>query len=262
MKNIHVLPTDKPTWLHKSNLTGILRKFSYCINDMKQAQGMHIYITSDEEIKEGDWFLDDNNSIGQSYKLSHVQFANPKKIILTTDQDLIKDGVQAIDDEFLEWFVAHPSCEEVKVFRNSREVGYDTLGNSHIEYSNYSIVIPQEEPKQETIKIACVQCCGTGEIQKSTNRKQSNFECDLCNGRGHWNKIIEPKQETTSKGFHRIFKETDYREFDFVSFKIGAKWQQEQTLDFLYSEITERRDYSASKMCEKVIEFIEQFKKK
>lgn len=27
-----------------------------------------------------------------------------KKIILTTDQDLIKDGVQAIDDEFLEWF--------------------------------------------------------------------------------------------------------------------------------------------------------------
>lgn len=41
----------------------------------------------------------------------------------------------------------------------------------------------------------------------------------------------------------------------------GAKWQQEQILDFLYSEITERRDYSASKMCEKVIEFINQFKK-
>ena len=40
----------------------------------------------------------------------------------------------------------------------------------------------------------------------------------------------------------------------------GAKWQQEQILEFLYSEITERRDYSASKMCEKVIDFIEQFK--
>lgn len=26
-----------------------------------------------------------------------------KKIILTTDTNLIKDGVQAIDDEFLEW---------------------------------------------------------------------------------------------------------------------------------------------------------------
>ena len=41
-------------------------------------------------------------------------------------------------------------------------------------------------------------------------------------------------------------------------FTNGAKWQQEHILDFLYSEITERRDYSASKMCEKVIEFIKQ----
>jgi hypothetical protein len=45
-------------------------------------------------------------------------------------------------------------------------------------------------------------------------------------------------------------------------FKEGAKWQQQQILEFLYLEITERRDYSASKMCEVVIEFIEQFKKK
>ena len=41
----------------------------------------------------------------------------------------------------------------------------------------------------------------------------------------------------------------------------GVEWQQEQILEFLYLEITERRDYSASKMCEVVIEFIEQFKK-
>lgn len=40
----------------------------------------------------------------------------------------------------------------------------------------------------------------------------------------------------------------------------GSEWKQEQILEFLYSEITERRDYSASKMCEKVIDFIEQFK--
>ena len=37
-----------------------------------------------------------------------------------------------------------------------------------------------------------------------------------------------------------------------------AKWQQEQILQFLYSEITERRPYSSSRMCEKVVEFIEQ----
>ena len=42
----------------------------------------------------------------------------------------------------------------------------------------------------------------------------------------------------------------------------GAKWQQQQILEFLYLEITERRDYSASKMCEVVIEFIEQLNTK
>ena len=36
------------------------------------------------------------------------------------------------------------------------------------------------------------------------------------------------KQETLSEGFHRISKEFDYSEFDFVSFKIGTEWQQER----------------------------------
>jgi hypothetical protein len=42
----------------------------------------------------------------------------------------------------------------------------------------------------------------------------------------------------------------------------GAKWNQEQILQFLYSEIIERRPYSSSKMCEVVIEFIEQLNTK
>ncbi len=45
-------------------------------------------------------------------------------------------------------------------------------------------------------------------------------------------------------------------------FIAGAKWQQEQILQFLYSEIIERRPYSSSKMCEVVIEFIEQLNTK
>jgi hypothetical protein len=45
-------------------------------------------------------------------------------------------------------------------------------------------------------------------------------------------------------------------------FQYGAKWQQEQILQFLYLEIIERRPYSSSKMCEVVIEFIEQLNTK
>ena len=28
---------------------------------------------------------------------------------------MIQNGVQAIDDKFLEWFVKNPSCEEVEI---------------------------------------------------------------------------------------------------------------------------------------------------
>jgi hypothetical protein len=55
---------------------------------------------------------------------------------------------------------------------------------------------------------------------------------------------------------HRV-EYTQQIKLDFIA---GAKWQQEQILDFLYKEITERRDYSASKMCEVVIDYIKQNK--
>jgi len=72
------------------------------------------------------------------------------EIILTTDQDLIKDGVQAISDEFLEWFVNNPSCEEV-------EVGYGWIRLTETDNEGYWVSIPnkqfemqqEEHPKQE-----------------------------------------------------------------------------------------------------------------
>lgn len=68
-----------------------------------------------------------------------------KKIILTTDDQLIKDGVQEINDEFLGCFVKNPNCEEVEVEKYFHEVG-DTY--------DYEIIIPKEEPKKETLEEA------------------------------------------------------------------------------------------------------------
>jgi len=67
------------------------------------------------------------------------------KIILTTDTKLIKDGVQAIDDEFLEWFVKNASCEEVKVDKAEHGIYKDDV---YYKLSNkifYKIIIPKEE---------------------------------------------------------------------------------------------------------------------
>lgn len=111
----------------------------------------NIYITNDEEIKEGNWFLHPFNTIHKAGgNLIDKDF---KKIILTTDQDLIKDGVQAIDDEFLEWFVKNPSCEWVKVVDYPMVEKYNSRGEYiHHNYWTYKIIIPkQEEQKQHLI---------------------------------------------------------------------------------------------------------------
>ena len=69
------------------------------------------------------------------------------------------------------------------------------------------------------------------------------------------------KQETLEEAAENFVNSTRLRNYK-VLFIEGAKWNQEQILQFLYSEITERRPYSSSKMCEKVIEFIEQLNTK
>ena len=112
MKNIHIIPTDKPSRLYlgdNGNLVLGLMKNSI-ENKNNDFTNQNIYITSDEEIKEGDWYIIEFNSTKitkctSEQELISIEGRNDcKKIILTTDQDLIKDGVQSIDAEFLEGF--------------------------------------------------------------------------------------------------------------------------------------------------------------
>jgi hypothetical protein len=144
MKNIHVIPTPKPSRLYKHIDNPLVitynpiedRKFGrWCINQ-------NIYITSDSDLDINDWVTDGKDIWQVSYILAdNIQKA--KKIILTTDQDLI--GVQAIDDEFLEWFVKNASCEEVKVDKAEHGIYKDDV---YYKLSNkifYKIIIPKEE---------------------------------------------------------------------------------------------------------------------
>ena len=150
MKNIHIIQTDKPSRLYKN----ISKELSFTSIEFTQKKGFNInqniYITSDERIKEGDWCYNE-------YQKTIIKFSIGfgiglcKKIILTTDQDLIKDGVQAIDDEFLEWFVKNSSCEEVEVVSAKTIPALQLTGNGHCWWK---IIIPKEEPKQETLEEA------------------------------------------------------------------------------------------------------------
>jgi hypothetical protein len=151
MKNLHVIPTDKSGRVGRFVDTQelILRSGK----DIPRGENVNICITSDEEIKEGDWFYcptaDLVNQCESDYHSKKLIKPKRFKIILTTDPDLIKDGVQSIDDEFLNWFVNNPSCEEIEV-KDIRTIPALQLGipNGHLMYK---IIIPKEESKQELL---------------------------------------------------------------------------------------------------------------
>jgi hypothetical protein len=145
MKNIHIIPTDKPSRLVLRNADNKLVRHTPITK--WHSVNQNIYITSDEEIKERDYILETDNNTTNIADKDYYRNEFDFKIILTTDQDLIKDGVQAIDGEFLEWFVKNPSCEEVEV---------EDLWNNDNEFthSHYEIIVPKEEPRQETLEQA------------------------------------------------------------------------------------------------------------
>jgi hypothetical protein len=211
MKNIHIIKTDKPSrlalqldWKHNYNLQLSKIADDWTFNWQKQ----NIYITSDEEIKEGDWFLFANKEVKKADRFSCNSLC--KKIILTTDQNLIKDGVQEIDDNFLEWFVKNPSCEEVETKLIEEILSgftFGMFGNDEPPTELvYKIIIPKEEPKQDALN----HFLSTSNVIVK-DPQISNFN----------------KQETLEEVAER---------FEFTNgvygFKQGAKWQQER----MYSE--------------------------
>jgi hypothetical protein len=191
MKNIHIIPTDKPSRLVIDTIENKLYYQPILHNKTVNVLPQNIYITSDSEIKEGDWIIRNKKIV----KAINTAYYSAKKIILTTDQDLIKDGVQAIDDEFLEWFVKNPMCEEAKIENHVVGTGFTHVGKTPSKqerlrgcYDNgeqiigkwedcykYKIIIPQEEPKQETLEEAAEKhakkqygnSCGAREERKN-----------------------------------------------------------------------------------------------
>jgi hypothetical protein len=237
MKNIHILPTEKPSRLIGSRVNLSLKEIPILGFDAFKTQ--HIYITNDEEIKEGEYCITKTNEVIK-FKKSYTQGFLYKKIILTTDQDLIKDGVQAIDDKFLEWFVKNPNCENVKVESfckhgdNCPSKGaYD---KQYLCDVGYKIIIPKEEPKikEYTLSDLCEKL-----MFKQCDLKLKNFTVEFTKYRheGTGNNIenykityknnhigyicIEDRVETKGDYIFLIFDLHSYKVYPYVwgSFK-------------------------------------------
>jgi hypothetical protein len=211
MKNVHLIPTNKPSRLWTNNLRRRLELDEFPEQHPNNI-AKHIYITSDEEPKHLDYYItkitDSNGerySVGQRLDTNDSDYSNCKKIILTTDQDLIKDGVQAISDKFLEWFIKNLTCEKVEVekldtFKKTNEVYVDEIagGNYYEIIKNYKITIPQEEPKALTkLEIAKnIAAIGIGKEepkQETLELKRNYQKHSLTKTKGYklWCNIIQ-----------------------------------------------------------------------
>ena len=272
MKNLHLIATDKPSRLWTNNLRRRLE-----IDEFPEQHptniAKHIFITSDEKIKEGDWIYRRKSLYETIQKATfplNLTSVN-KKIILTIDQDLINDGIQAIDDEFLQWFVKNSSCEEVEVVRD-KTIAY-TEDRQRTFYGKYKIIIPREEHNpckdivindKATIDVTfhnkhirfenltseqAGYLIQVSEFYQLSSTKRSavvpkeepkQIKC-YC---GHTTycdcgPLEEPKQETLEKGVDKYFKLSHSRlkneqqkEYERELFIAGAKWQAER----MYSE--------------------------
>jgi hypothetical protein len=225
MKNIYLLPTEEPSRLFFADEG---RELNLSKRANLYSTGQHLYITSDEYIGLS-YYLDDNlvrKGVIDDRRYWEVR-KDYKKIILTTDPKLIKDGVQAIDDEFLEWFVKNLSCEYVDVM----DLWKDGESSRH---DSYQIIISEEdhsddeeEPKQETLE-----------------------------------EVAQYKYPITKKG--NLVEKFGLNFVANQAFKEGAKWQaersysEEEVLDILYKHT---EDLLAGKKLT-LEEWFEQFKKK
>jgi hypothetical protein len=250
MKNIHLISTEKPSSLYigdnGSFVFGMIKTSTQSRND--DFTNQHIYITSDEQPKHNDYYTIDGKEIYYCNILNPTRNNHYKKVILTTDPDLISDGVQAIDDEFLEWFVKNPNYEWVSIESYKIDKEWD---EKHTQFNpvypmktKYKIIIPQEEPKQETLTYT-----------EAAKKEERIF-----------NSTMMSKQETLEEAAKKYAEEENscYTN-DYYGFINGAKWQAERSyseeeakkliVDFLFAR-------GIGREVENVNKWFEQFKKK
>jgi hypothetical protein len=278
MKNLHLIPTDKPSRLMIDTIENKLYLQPILHEKTANVLTQNIYITSDEEIKEGDWLLiiDDFETYVHKHKGDNLPTTYCKKIILTNEQRLIDDGVQAIDDEFLEWFVKNPSCEEVETLK---------FADSVTNYV-YKIIIPQEEPKQvicrdkfdRVIQDGCyvnVQKNGVHKVYRKEDgqlyfkpygkeeRVSSYFSNDFILTTIAPTNIADlMSKETLEEFIDKVDTPSDFDQFTFdEGIRVGAEWQAER----MYSEEDMIAIVEKSRKTGLTAEYLlltEQFKKK
>jgi hypothetical protein len=221
MKNLHLISTEKPSRLYYKDDNYKLANSTMAMDWYISSAGYkptNIYIISDEEIKKKDYVvvscseikIEEVRSIKDYYNEqflfedgSQIHIDYCKKIILTTDPDLIKDGIQTIDDDFLKWFVENPNC---------RYVDQRLIWDEEKLTSIYKIIIPEKEPKQD--------------LEKEIFELEQELDIP-SHLRWHNSK---PKQKTLEEAAANLADPNLCKTDNWIA---GAKWQQERMYEIM-----------------------------
>ena len=257
----------------------------------------NIYITSDEPIKEGDYGLIGKDigkiiisgdgyefllGVAISYEYDDFYYLQQvcKKIVLTTDQDLIKDGVQEIPEYFLiHYIIGNNPIEYVEIKEHLESI--DTMK------INYELIIPKEEPKQEFPQFGtkefytffsdlCDKLLGgkpstklhKGEVVDESYPKEFKQETTLEEVRKVERSDLYNKIHSIVKQIPREDVETDAMDASSCAYDIEQlfyKWQmersysEEEVINLLYIRSMCQEHYESDA---EVREWFEKFKKK
>jgi serine/threonine protein kinase len=213
MKNLYLLPASSSNNLAYLGSNGLRLGTAY--TETNYCKPQNIYITSEnEEPKLDDWGINKkNNVVFKSRGFSSTEETKKlhRKIILTTDERLIKEGVRQIDATFLEWFVKNSDCTYVEVTIETMFKGYST-------YPEEMSTPPFFGNLKHKITIPKVQ-------------KEEGF-CTNCNNDVCCCKIVRHTSIEEAARLYRklhefrVKKDRDQREQGFID---GAKWQQERS---------------------------------
>ena len=233
----------------------------------------NIIITSDEEIKDC-YVLTDLDKIIKVDESNEEQWHefNCEKIILTTDEQLISDGVQCIDKPFLIWLINNPNCEEVQVYYDLFEF------EKHSTRKKYITIIPKEKPKQGIDIQACYNFnkeIGCVQLDCRCEKEESKFEKSIENtinfmniANAMFSKKEEPKQYTSEE---EPKQGIDIQEFEKKANEIIANVGKKETLEEAVDKYTPLRieqkafiagaEYQAKRMYseKEVLEIIRQY---
>lgn len=158
MKNIVLLPSNEKTRLVRV-FTDALRenfvlKLDTEVNDSFK-EYVNLYIISyDDNLELGGYHF--NSKYGDELQKTNQRDIDSRKyweavdyyiskILLTTDLELVKDGIQEVPESFLNWFLENPSCEYVELKQEKLHPG-EVMDDSYPkDFLDYQIVFQNGE---------------------------------------------------------------------------------------------------------------------